>query len=94
VSGSRIETEGLGAWRAVFIVGNCKAELWEEQEQYGDLLFTSVEESYYALTGKVLEFFEHASTVNAKFTMKTDDDTFVFVDRMLSELQVTLLLQS
>eukprot|EP00873_Tetraselmis_striata_P025667 jgi/Tetstr1/445931/TSEL_033560.t1 len=83
----RIDADDHGKWRAVFIVGNCKDELADEQAMYGDLLFTSVEESYYALTGKVLDFFDYAAMVGAKYTMKTDDDTFVFVDRMLSELQ-------
>jgi len=34
-----------------------------------------------------LDFFDHAHLVGAKFTMKTDADTFVFVDRLLSELR-------
>lgn len=37
---------------------------------------------------QVLDFFDYAAMVGGKYTMKTDDDTFVFVDRMLSELQV------
>lgn len=37
---------------------------------------------------QVLDFFEYALQVNARFTLKTDDDTFVFIDRLLMELQV------
>lgn len=37
---------------------------------------------------QVFKFFEYAHEVGAKYTMKTDDDTFVFVDRLLMELQV------
>lgn len=39
-------------------------------------------------TVQVLRFFDHAATVNARFALKTDDDTFVFIDRLLMELQV------
>eukprot|EP00873_Tetraselmis_striata_P002119 jgi/Tetstr1/422383/TSEL_013222.t2 len=75
-------------WRAVFILSNrCKEELQEESDKYGDLEFFDTAETYYALTPKVFKFFEYARGVGAKYTMKTDDDTFVFVDRLLSELQ-------
>lgn len=37
---------------------------------------------------QVLQFFHFARDVGARFTLKTDDDTFVYVDRLLGELQV------
>mmetsp|Transcript_38805 Transcript_38805/g.109792 ORF Transcript_38805/g.109792 Transcript_38805/m.109792 type:complete len:479 (-) Transcript_38805:1419-2855(-) len=76
------------SWRAVFLLSyKCADELRDEQELYGDLLFFHTQESYYALTPKVLEFFEYANQVGAQYTMKTDDDTFVFINRILAELQ-------
>jgi hypothetical protein len=71
-------------------VGDCREELAEEQSRHGDLFFTNVTESYHTITQKVLYFLDYAATQPAKFTMKTDDDTFVFVDRILQELQVRL----
>ena len=35
---------------------------------------------------KVINFLEYAKQSGAKYTLKTDDDTFVFVDRLLEEL--------
>jgi len=83
----RIDTRDVGTWRAVFIVGNCKDMLRAEQAEHGDILFTNPVESYYSLTAKVLDFFDFAATSKAKFVMKTDDDTFVFIDRLLQELK-------
>ena len=71
-------------------MGDCREELAEEQSRHGDLFFTNVTESYHTITQKVLYFLDYAATQPAKFTMKTDDDTFVFVDRILQELQVRL----
>jgi len=76
------------AWQAKFLLSwHCKDSLAVEQEQHGDLLFLRTEETYYSLTPKVFRFFEYADTLGAEYTMKTDDDTFVFVDRVLSELK-------
>ena len=73
-------------------MGPCEDELAEEQRLHGDLLFTDVPESYHAISSKVLSFFDYAKSVEAKFAMKTDDDTFVFVDRLLQELKVSIML--
>uniref|UniRef100_A0A061R181 Galactosylxylosylprotein 3-beta-galactosyltransferase n=1 Tax=Tetraselmis sp. GSL018 TaxID=582737 RepID=A0A061R181_9CHLO len=76
------------AWKAVFLLGSqCQNHLQREQEKFGDLHFLPVEESYYTLTPKVLGFFEYAERVGAQYALKTDDDTFVFVDRILAELE-------
>lgn len=32
-------------------------------------------------------FFDYAHSVGAQYTLKTDDDSYVFVDRVLEELQ-------
>lgn len=36
---------------------------------------------------QVLKFMDYAHSLGALYTMKADDDTFVFVDRILMELQ-------
>mmetsp|Transcript_16569 Transcript_16569/g.46247 ORF Transcript_16569/g.46247 Transcript_16569/m.46247 type:complete len:761 (-) Transcript_16569:85-2367(-) len=84
----RLQTAQHGTWRAVFVLGNCDSQaVMEEQQRYGDLLFTSPKESYYVLTRKVLEFFSYAVSVNASYALKTDDDAFIFIDRVLQELK-------
>lgn len=36
---------------------------------------------------QVLLFFDYAHKLGAEYTMKTDDDSYVFPDRLLQELQ-------
>jgi hypothetical protein len=37
---------------------------------------------------QVLDFFDYAASLGARFVLKTDDDTFLFIDRILNELKV------
>lgn len=93
IRSSRLDAGGWGTWRGVFLVGDCVQELAAEQAQHGDLLITGVAESYHSITAKVLYFLDYAAAQDVRYVMKTDDDTFVFIDRILQEIKVSTLLR-
>jgi len=91
----RLAPPAGSTWRSVFVMSHsCEAELAEEQQEHRDLQFFHVPEGYYSLTAKVLQFFAFAQEVSAKYTLKTDDDTFLFVDRLLEELELIQQMRS
>ena len=60
----------------------------EEQSQYGDVVYSDLQESYKALTNKTIEMLKWSHEhVNFSYLMKCDDDTFVYVDLLVSELR-------
>ncbi|XP_068732021.1 beta-1,3-galactosyltransferase 6-like [Montipora capricornis] len=80
---------------ARFVVGakelpqNDREDLEKENNNYGDILFLpELKDSYYELTNKVLQSFLWADyNINSSYLMKVDDDTFVRLDIILSELE-------
>ena len=64
-------------------------QLQEENERYGDIVFiTDFTESTQALTNKTIAMMKWASdNVNFTYMMKCDDDTYVYVDNVISELK-------
>ena len=64
-------------------------QLATENRTHGDLIyFDNFAESRTALTNKTLLMMQWAySNVNFSYFLKCDDDTFVFVERMITELQ-------
>jgi len=74
--------------RVAFVVSNeCEDLLAEEQELHGDISFAPVRESYFTLTPKALSLLRMGLEMGARYIMKTDDDSFVFVDRVAAELK-------
>jgi len=65
-------------------------ELAKEQIEHSDLLFLNdFVDSYESLTEKLLRSIVWVSRyINAKFVMKLDDDSFVRLDTILSDLQL------
>lgn len=73
----------IGATQDDYLNQLCKIE----NEIYNDIIFLpEVQEDYHAITNKTLGVFEYGLNLNAKFIMKSDDDTFVHVERMASML--------
>ena len=68
---------------------NLTKQLAEENSTYNDLLFLEdLKENKSALTNKTLMLMQWAHTnVNFTYFLKCDDDTYVFIKRMLSELK-------
>lgn len=67
-------------------------DLKQENRKFGDILFLSeLEDSYYELTNKVLQTFMWVDE-NLKFSylLKVDDDSFVRLDVIISELEKNL----
>ena len=85
---------GGGAVRAVFIVGHvpageveAAAALVEEARTHGDLLMAEVAETYQSLTRKVLTLLQwSAARYPAAYVLKTDDDTYLWPDRIAQQL--------
>lgn len=80
-------------WSLWFLVSSPKddeeaKQIREESEEYGDIMLMSyLTEDYHLIGAKVVEFFHAASLFpQLQFVMKADDDTFVRVDRLLSQL--------
>ena len=68
-----------------------KKNLEEEHKTYQDILFLSeLKDSYYELTNKVLQAFKWIDqNVNSSYLLKVDDDSFVRLNVVLSELKST-----
>lgn len=68
-----------------------RKNLEEENERYQDILFLpELKDSYYELTNKVLKSFEWIDqNVNSSYLLKVDDDSFVRLDVIISELKST-----
>lgn len=67
-------------------------DLKQENRKFGDILFLSeLKDSYYELTNKVLQTFMWVDE-NLKFSylLKVDDDSFVRLDVIISELEKSL----
>lgn len=65
-------------------------ELWTESLTYGDVQLLPMVDYYDIITYKTLAICMFAKyNVNAKYVMKTDDDTFLRVDAVLSSIFVT-----
>ena len=63
-------------------------ELLEEQSTYNDVVFIDHRETPRALTNKTIALIKWASeNVNFTYMMKCDDDTYVYVDNVVSELK-------
>lgn len=63
-------------------------QLREENSTYNDVVFTDLKETPRALTNKTLALMKWAND-NVEFTymMKCDDDTYVYVDNLITELK-------
>ena len=80
---------------ARFIVGvkelpqEDRRNLEEENKRYNDILFLpELKDSYYELTNKVLHTFKWVDqNVNSSYLLKVDDDSFVRLDLIVSELK-------
>ena len=80
---------------ARFIVGvkelpqEDKSYLEEENKRYKDILFLpELKDSYDELTNKVLQTFSRVDqNVNSSYVLKVDDDSFVRLDLIVSELE-------
>lgn len=82
-----------------FVVANqgqdITTRIKQENTQYGDIMFLEdVEEDYYALSAKMHRFLLWSSQLHVKFHLKTDDDTYVYVPRLLTRLQDPTLPES
>uniref|UniRef100_A0A1B6LE51 Hexosyltransferase n=1 Tax=Graphocephala atropunctata TaxID=36148 RepID=A0A1B6LE51_9HEMI len=67
------------------------SKLKKEQIKYNDLFLLSVADSYTTLTRKVLHSFVWFDTeFNFKYILKCDDDSFVFLPKVVSDLQNNL----
>ena len=65
-----------------------RVELTKENETFGDIIFVDIKEDYAALTNKTLALINWAHHhVKFSYLMKCDDDTYVFVERMIVELR-------
>eukprot|EP01018_Ginkgo_biloba_P038660 Gb_04074 [translate_table: standard] len=65
-------------------------ELWREAQTYGDIQLVPFVDYYNLITLKTVAICTYGSkVVSAKYIMKTDDDTFVRVDAVLSALNKT-----
>ena len=63
-------------------------ELTEENGTYGDIIFVDTAEEVAALTNKTLALINWAHHhVNFSYFMKCDDDTYVFINNMITELR-------
>jgi len=80
--------------RGYFVVGvnglkqTDKRNLEEEDEEYEDLIFLDISDSYKGLTEKVLRMLEYAHNhFVAKLLMKCDDDTFINTPLLAEEIR-------
>lgn len=83
---------GKAKWVGIFIVGYSpkrhEAALQVEMDTYNDIVIAQVTDTYQSLTIKVLALMNYAAENAANaFVLKTDDDTFVAVDRVLEALE-------
>ncbi|XP_059489019.1 beta-1,3-galactosyltransferase 6-like isoform X2 [Neocloeon triangulifer] len=68
--------------------GGDKNHLRHEVKQFDDLLFVDVQDRYDSLTTKVLQAFEKVTShYNYRFLLKCDDDSFVRLSALKTELQ-------
>lgn len=67
-------------------------DLKQENKKFGDILFLSeLKDSYYELTNKVLQTFMWVDeNLNFSYLLKVDDDSFVRLDVIISELEKSL----
>ncbi|XP_052760371.1 beta-1,3-galactosyltransferase 6-like [Mya arenaria] len=80
--------------RTLFVIGvkNLAGDVFEklvhEKRRYSDMLFLeNLEESYSALTRKIIETFKFVcEKVHFKFLLKVDEDSYVRVDKISYEL--------
>lgn len=85
-----------GSVLARFVIGTqnigpeAKSSVEREQFLHNDLLLVQdLEESYHSLTAKLMLSFRWADqTVDYKYLLKVDDDSFVRVDELLHELKL------
>ena len=69
------------------VLKNTAEKLEKEMEEYGDILLVDVIDVYRNLPQKLLKFHEWVNAnFDADFAMKTDDDCFVDVKTIISEL--------
>ncbi|KAK8952603.1 Beta-1,3-galactosyltransferase 15 [Platanthera zijinensis] len=65
-------------------------ELWKEGRTYGDIQLMPFVDYYNLITWKTVAICIYGSKIaSAKYVMKTDDDSFVRIDEMLSSLNNT-----
>lgn len=83
--------------RGYFVVGvkdlqhTQKQLLEEEAEEFEDLIFLNISDSYKGLTGKVLRMIEYANDhFVGKLLMKCDDDTFINTPLLAEEIGKSL----
>jgi len=81
-------------FKAFFVIGerslNSKQiyDLSQEKFRYDDLMLLPIHDSYGSLTTKVLKSFEYShKNVKFEYVLKCDDDTFVDLERVISELK-------
>eukprot|EP01026_Neomeris_dumetosa_P059757 TRINITY_DN5591_c0_g1_i1.p1 TRINITY_DN5591_c0_g1~~TRINITY_DN5591_c0_g1_i1.p1 ORF type:complete len:418 (+),score=41.99 TRINITY_DN5591_c0_g1_i1:256-1509(+) len=92
------DCQSLEAVKCQFILSNHSQSLFNNQtkvndsltlenEEYGDMVFLNAEEGYTNLAYKTLELFQYVTKYyNVSFLLKTDDDAFVFPDRLYNYL--------
>ncbi|KAI8505695.1 Beta-1,3-N-acetylgalactosaminyltransferase 2 [Branchiostoma belcheri] len=69
-------------------LGAEQKRLEREVEQYGDILLVQGVEVYRNLPRKILEFYKWVSeNVRFNFTLKTDDDCFIDMDKIATEIE-------
>lgn len=74
--------------KIVFVMSrDCTNDVESEDAEHGDMFFSDVKESYYTLTPKAFALLQLGVKQGAKYVLKTDDDSFIFIDRLVSELQ-------
>lgn len=58
-----------------------------ENEEYGDIIFVDQMDTYKNLSYKTMEFFRWASeNIQIDYAFKTDDDTFLRLDKLMDLL--------
>ena len=74
--------------RLVFFIGRTvnDSSIIQESKQYGDILIADYIDSYRKITIKLLLTFKWSNQFPPKFVLKTDDDVFVHVPRLILKL--------
>lgn len=89
----RTHKRGDQPWKVVFMMGKASsAEMYKsimaEHEKYGDLLIGDYTDGYRNITTKLLMAFQWASKIRCSYILKTDDDVYIDIPKLIGWLNV------
>ncbi|XP_078374165.1 beta-1,3-galactosyltransferase 5-like [Oculina patagonica] len=89
----RTHIRGDQPWKIVFMMGKASSSemnksIMAEHEKYGDLLIGDYTDGYRNITTKLLMAFQWASKIRCNYILKTDDDVYIDIPKLIEWLNV------